>query len=253
MENELRGFAAEGVGMGLALLDTLTPWRRDRLRGFLEGPGRDQAYMLHVGAGWALAWPLTSPRRLLTRLDPLLGWMALDGFGFHRAFFHWERTSVRQILPRRLGKDTRWFFDIGVGRRLWFLDDPGLGSTLAAIAAFPPSRQGDLWTGLGEACTFGGGREPAALDELRQAAGPWLPQLAQGVAFSAEVRERAGNPAPHAELACRRICGMSAAETAAACREAGLGLPHDGKLPACEVWRRRLHRRFGDLRGLQGP
>ena len=31
---ELRGFAYEGAGMGLALLDTLTPWRRDRLHGF---------------------------------------------------------------------------------------------------------------------------------------------------------------------------------------------------------------------------
>ena len=39
VELELRGFAFEGAAMGLALLDWLTPWRRDRLRTFLRGAG----------------------------------------------------------------------------------------------------------------------------------------------------------------------------------------------------------------------
>ena len=46
---ELRGFAFEGAAMGLALLDLLTPWRRDRLGKFLQGAGGAHAYMIHVG------------------------------------------------------------------------------------------------------------------------------------------------------------------------------------------------------------
>ncbi|MGH8055735.1 MAG: DUF1702 family protein, partial [Candidatus Entotheonellia bacterium] len=36
---ELRGFAFEGAAMGLALLDFLTPWRRNRWQEFRKGPG----------------------------------------------------------------------------------------------------------------------------------------------------------------------------------------------------------------------
>jgi len=75
MEPELCGFAFEGAGMGLFLLDLLTPWRRNRLRGFLCGHGAPHAYMVHVGAGWALAQLGRRVDRALTRFDPLLhGW-----------------------------------------------------------------------------------------------------------------------------------------------------------------------------------
>jgi hypothetical protein len=37
IEPELRGFAFEGAGMALALLDRLTPWNRSRLRDLIEG------------------------------------------------------------------------------------------------------------------------------------------------------------------------------------------------------------------------
>ena len=247
---ERRGFAAEGVGMGLALLDSLTPWRRDRLLGFAQGPGRDQAYMLHVGAGWALAWPLASPQQMLARLDPVLGWMTLDGFGFYASFFRGRRTVVRQLYPRRLWGRGREVFDIGIGRRLWFLDDPGIGSALDVVAAFPPSRRSALWSGLGEACAFGGGRDESALLALRRAAGPYLADLAQGVAFSAEVREQGGNPAPHTELACRTVCGMSAAEAAAIVQDTASALPPESELPGLAVWRLGVQQCFGDLRGL---
>ncbi|HEY4564871.1 MAG TPA: DUF1702 family protein, partial [Thermoanaerobaculia bacterium] len=46
IDPELWGFAHEGVGLGLCLLDSLPPWRR-RFDAFLEGPGAGQPYMLH--------------------------------------------------------------------------------------------------------------------------------------------------------------------------------------------------------------
>src|SRR3954451_7209699 len=88
---ELWGFAYEGAGLGLALLDSLPPWRR-RFSAFLAGAGGSQPHMLHVGAGWVLARLPVSPARFLARFDPLLCWMPLDGLGFHEAFYHWRRT-----------------------------------------------------------------------------------------------------------------------------------------------------------------
>jgi hypothetical protein len=244
VEPELRGFAYEGAGLGLALLDALTPWRRDRLAAFLRGPGAAQIYMLHVGMGWALARLPVSVRRFQAGLDPLCRWMALDGFGFHEAFYRWRRTVERQEAPARVFGYALRPFDFGVGRRLWFTPGDEVGHIVRYVAAFPPSRQGDLWTGIGEACTFAGGRGEDALREIRRAAGPYAPQLGQGVAFSAKARVRAGNPAAHTELACRLLCGRSAGEAATLTDETLAGLPPDGEVPAFETWRRRIQERL---------
>ncbi|MFL6232737.1 MAG: DUF1702 family protein [Thermoanaerobaculia bacterium] len=244
IDPELLGFAHEGVGLGLALLDSLPPWRQSRFSAFLRGPGAGQPYMLHVGAGWVLARLPVPPARFLARFDPILRWMALDGFGFHEAFFHWRRTVELRRVPAWLPAQGRGQFDVGVGRRLWFTPEVETGRLPGIIGAFPADRQGDLWTGIGEACAFAGVRGPEALAGVPRAAGGFAPQLGQGAAFAAKVRERGGNPAPHTELACRLFCRMSAAEAAALTDEALAGLPPDGEVPAFEVWRRRIQNRL---------
>ncbi len=237
---ELSGFAYEGAGLGLALLDCLAPGRRDRLLRFLRGPGADQVYMLHVGAGWALARLPVSLRRFQARLDPFFRWLAFDGLGFHEAFYRWRRTVEHRQLPRRISGYAIQPFDVGVGRRLWFTPGEETGHISRTIATFPASRQGDLWAGIGEACTFAGGRGEEAIREIRRAAGGFAPQLGQGAAFSAKVRQRAGNPAAHTEVACRLLCGLSAAAAAALTDETLNGLPPDGEVPAIEIWRQRV-------------
>jgi hypothetical protein len=243
---EFQGFAYEGAGMALALLDTLIPGRRDRLARFLAGPGDAHAYIIHVGAGWILARLPLSPERLLARLhDPLLRWLALDGYGFHEGFFRWPRAVERREVPRKLRGYARRGFDHGLGRSLWFVDGADVRLIPRTIGAFPAGRRADLWSGVGLACGYAGGRGRADLEALRRAAEPYVPELAQGVAFAAEARERVGNPAEHTELAAQVICGASAAAAAAVTEETGRNLPADGAgEPAFEVWRQRIQDRF---------
>ncbi|MBW8874125.1 MAG: DUF1702 family protein [Acidobacteria bacterium] len=250
VERDFRGFAYEGAGMALALLDTLIPGRRDRLARFLAGPGEAQRYIVHVGAGWVMARLPVSPRRYLSRLaDPLLRWLALDGYGFHEGFFRWPRSVGRQEVPRRLQGYYRRGFDQGLGRSLWFVEGADVDRLPWTIGAFPAARQPDLWSGLGLALGYAGGREQAAVEALLAAAGPHAPQLAQGVVFAAEARQRAGNPTPQTGLACRVVWGLPAAETAAVADEARRDLPPDrpGE-PAYEVWRRRIQDVFTERR-----
>lgn len=245
VERDFRGFAYEGAGMALALLDTVIPGRRsrrDRLARFLAGSGDAHTYIVHVGAGWVMARIPVSPERYLARLaDPLLRWLALDGYGFHEGFFHAPKSVVLQQVPRRLRGYLLRGFDQGLGRSLWFVDGADVERLPRTIAAFPAARQSDLWGGLGLACGYAGGRTQAELESLLAAAGSHAPALAQGVAFAAKARQRAGNLTPQTELACQVIWRLPAAAVAAVSDEALHDLPPDrpGE-PAFEVWRRRI-------------
>jgi hypothetical protein len=241
------GFAYEGAAMALTLLDVLTPWRRDRLQRLLAGPGDAHLYIVHVGAGWALARLPVPVDWLLARLDPNLRWLTLDGYGFHDGFFHWPRTITRQEVPRRLRGYARRAYDLGVGRSLWFVEGAGAGRIAARIAAFPAARRRELWSGVGLACAYAGGADAGALADLCQAAAADRPALAQGVAFAATARARAGNPTPDTELACRTICSMTSDKAAALAERTRPAAAHPSfaaDLPPFEVWRQRIQQLF---------
>lgn len=241
---EQRGFAFEGAAMGVALLDFLQPWRRSRFLDFYHGPGQPHCYLLLVGVGWAMARLPVSVGRTLARLDPLLRWLALDGYGFHEGFFHWPQAVDGRRVPRKISGYGARAFDQGVGRSLWFVEGAVPERIAATIGRFPEPRQGDLWSGVGLACGYAGGIERAAVERLTELAGPHLGDFGQGVAFAAAARQRAGNLAPATDLACGVVWGLGAEEVAEIALAAGVDLPTDGPEPPFELWRQNIQDRL---------
>lgn len=238
VDRELRGFAYEGAAMALALLDQLVP-RRDRLGAFLAGPAAPHVYMAHVGAGWALARLRRGPRALRT-LDPLLRWLALDGYGFHAGYFAPRRHLEDQRVPRRMTGYAARAFDQGLGRCAWFAAGGDPARAAACVERFPSHRRPDLWSGLGLAVAYAGPCSAEGLAALREAGAGHARQLGQGAAFAAAARERAGNSAAHTDLACRALAGRPASDAAALVTAARAGLPSGGDEPGYEVWRARI-------------
>jgi enediyne biosynthesis protein E3 len=240
----LRGFAYEGAAMGCAILDFLTPWSRGRFAQLLAA-APEHIYMLHVGFGWAMARLRRLPWRTGRELDSLLRWLAVDGYGFHQGYFRWERYIRDAVPPAELSGYARRAFDQGLGRSLWFVCGASAGRIAAAVARFDPERQADLWSGAGLACAYAG---EAPVDEIRalaDLAGPHRPAAAQGAAFAAKARLRAGNPAAHTGEACQVLCGLDLQRAAAITDEAARDLPDTGSGPAYEIWRRRIQSQFG--------
>jgi hypothetical protein len=247
VELEQQGFAFEGAAMALALLDLLLPGRRDRLRSFLAGPARHHSYMVHIGSGWALARLRRPPERFMTRLDPLICWLALDGYGFHEGYFHSRRSVEAREVPPRLRGYAACAFDQGLGRSIWFVEGADVAAIKKRVDSFAAERQADLWGGVGLAACYAGGVDTKALQTLGEGAGQFRPHVAQGAAFAAKARDKAGISTQQTETACKILCGLSAKEAVLWTDAAMEDLPQRGPTdtePAYEVWRSRLRARF---------
>jgi len=243
---EQRGFVFEGAAMGLVICDFLAPWRQSRWQAFLQGPGAAHTYMLHVGAGWAMA-RLPGFGGMLKNLDPLLRWLVLDGYGFHEGYFHSNKSIVSQIYPNSISGYGYCAFDQGLGRSFWFVYGADAQRIASIINDFPLSRRKALWSGVGLAAAYAGGVAVADLQTLAELADQYQPQLAQGAAFAAKARQLASNPAEHTQNACRIFCRTTADVAAGITDQALLDLPFDDStLPAYEYWRQRIQASFSE-------
>jgi len=254
----LRGFAYEGAGMGLAVLDGLPFGRSDNVSRFLETPrGEAYRYLVYVGIGWAMAriprfrWPKPAS------LDPMLVPLVLDGYGFHQAYFKTARYVDGQYRDPsfpwpggRQGGHANNAIDQGIGRALWFIG--GIAPDLVAdkVDAFPAARRADLWSGVGLAATYAGGVDADELRTVWRRAGEHRANLAQGSAFAADARVRAGIVPEHSALATRMFCGATPEEVARLTTALRPAFPVDGDVPAYEVWRQRLVNEFVSIGGV---
>ena len=236
----LRSYAYEGAAMGLTGFDCFFPWK-NRLKAYMAGPGAPHIYMVHIGAGEALALLRRKPEPFIERLeDRVICWLVMDGYGFNNGFFHRKRYVERQRVPKHLSPYGRRIFDQGLGRSIFFTDGAKVERVASTIAQFPQARQADLWLGVGVGCTYVGGLDRTEMEALRTAAGPYSPQMAVGAAFVAKGRKLAGNPVSHTETACEVFCGLTADQAAQLTDRGFENLPIDGPEPAFEILQQRL-------------
>jgi hypothetical protein len=241
---ELRGIAYEGAGMGLTVLDALLPWKK-RLQAFLVGPGARYAGLVYIGAGLVLPRMPKKPEKFIKQLDPVLGWLVLDGYGFYEGFFSSKRYIEEKAVPVHLSPYARRVFDHGMGRSLWFSTGANPDRISAAIDAFPSDRHADLWSGIGLACAYAAGVvDRAAIEKLRTLSGPHWSQLGVGSAIASRFRLQSGHAAPHTELACDVLWGCSSDMVAHIVELAMQDLPLESKEPAYEIWRKRIEEQF---------
>ena len=240
---EQRGFAYEGAGMGLALLDLFTPGSGHRLARLLEGHGRPHLYEIHGGAGWMLARLRLRPRNRLPALEPFLRSCAIDGYGFHEGAFRPKPYVVRQSRPRRLRGYQLRAFDQGLGRALWFVNCADPERIERMIDGFAEDRRADLWSGIGLAATYSVAAQPGTLEALRELSGRYRLEVAKGSAFGATMRHTGGIVVEHTRTACEALAGCSVEEAAELANGARAGLEpsEDGY----GQWRVRVERALG--------
>lgn len=214
-DREYKGFAYEGAAMSLALRDIFF-FKGNRLERFISQEGKEHIYMSYVGAGWALArCPHVNFKKYIDRLDPILKWLVIDGYGFHDGYFYPQKAILQQVVPKKLleGYASRAYTQ-GIGRSLWFFTGGEINEIVTSIESFPESRRSDLWSGIGLASAYAGGKNSEVYENLKRLSNNYWPDLAQGVAFACKARHLANLITEHTEYASSIICGVSSIEAA---------------------------------------
>lgn len=236
---EWLGIVCEGSALGLALLDHVTPWNRNRWLSFTEKEGARHIHVAYIALGIAQAYLKQPVLERLENLDSIWKWLVVDGFGFHHGYnqshnFLYCRGTLKGLNSPAAIKA----FHQGLGRSLWFVENGRIEKIAKIISLHKKARRQDLWTGVGVAAAYAGGATNEALALLTSAAGTFSPALCQGVAFASMVRSQSESQAAHTERACQIICRLSAEECAAVAEEALNDLPKTDE--AYEIWRQRI-------------
>jgi enediyne biosynthesis protein E2 len=256
VEPEMRGFAYEGATMACTVLDAMAAGRGHRARDLLSGPAVPHTFLTYIGIGFAMArlprplWRTVLPDLTGTPYYPTMSWLAVDGYGFDRAYFDTATvvTAQRRLRPYPWLGRADYFphaVDQGIGRALWFIHGGVAPAVTAAVDRFPAERRADLWSGVGLAATFAGGCEPAGLATLRRDAGAHPAHLAQGSVFAAKARAFSGYEPAHTAGAVGALTGLTVPEAVALADEATtIGVPASDGRTEYEVWRAAVRRHF---------
>ena len=255
VEPEMRGFAYEGAAMAYTIRDVM-PGRSNRTRELLLGPGQPHIFLTYIGIGFAMArlprpvWKKVLPDLSGTPFYPTMNWLAVDGYGFDRAYFDTKRWVDEQKVPAPYpwNGSPEYFLravDQGIGRALWFIHGARGPAVAAAVGRFALSRQPDLWSGVGLAATFAGGCPPDEMAALRLSAGEHQAELGLGVVFAIKARTYSGFVPPHTEAACRALAQLSVEEALDLADRTEVDPAGKGPVPQYELWRQRIREGLG--------
>jgi hypothetical protein len=255
---EVLGFAYEGAAMACTVLDAMRGGRGRKTAELLSGPGRPHLFLAYIGIGFAMArlprplWRKVVPDLPGSPYHPTMSWLAVDGYGFDRAYFdtrHWV-DEQREPKPYPWQGCPEYFpraIDQGIGRALWFIHGARPAQVAAAVQRFDARRQADLWSGVGLAATFAGGATGEDLAGLRRAAGEYRAEVALGMVFAVKARVYAGFVPAHTDIAAAALGDLP---VAAAVQLADGTAVHDSDsatIPAYELWRQKIRAHFGSL------
>jgi hypothetical protein len=200
-EPQFCGFAHEGVGMCLTLLDFFKD--RQRVERYFPQCAGSHDYLLVLGVGFALArlpWVRGGVETYARRVPPGFDGLVMNGYGFHEGCFksggYLERVEVPDLTA-----DGARCFDHGLGRALWFICGASPERITQTLSRIPTARHPDLWAGLGTACCYAGraytdlAEYDRILTRLDEMVGPETrAPFHLGVILAAMLQVRAKNP-----------------------------------------------------------
>ncbi|MCX6198220.1 MAG: DUF1702 family protein [Bacteroidetes bacterium] len=207
---EFRSIAYESASMSIALEDLkqgeqLTNWFQ-----FLNEVASAHATQVHVGLGWAFAQQLKNPIAYLTKLNPMMRYRVLDGYGYYEGIFRRRRSIINHLKLQVDDAVASAALDQGLGRSIWYLNKGIIDDAKIMIEGFAIERHKDLWRGLGIAIAYVGGCDEEMLKDFFSKSDFYKTQLATGAVMALVSRDSAKYISTDTELACKVFCNKTA-------------------------------------------
>ncbi|MVO98893.1 DUF1702 family protein [Paenibacillus lutrae] len=189
-----RGFAYEGVGLGLGVKASLSLGKGRRFESYLHQLSPGHLYQYYVGLGWYLSirhrFDYEAMAGWLRQLDSRYAPIVFDGVGFKTALYHYrENKQIIQKLTSFPYPYQRVCYQ-GLGRSLWFLHEFDLKEVSAEIETLPSSFRNDAFSGAGIAVAYSMFDQVAHTAEADlQIPLAYRASFRQGLAFGWEARK----------------------------------------------------------------
>lgn len=232
-----RGFAYEGAGFAAGLLSV--EGRPSTLRSLRADEGWRYRHLIHVGVGWAMA-ALRCRLSQIWRLDPLLGGLAYNGYGFSKYFLarpEQRPRLVSQLRPSTAGR----IIAQGMGRAMWWEAAANPDHIVDRIRPARPLLRGDFLCGAALAAVYAGQGAPGSGQYILRAAGSDAPHVAVGALFGAVARHSHGHNVEVAGPRLAEFCPRLSVDDAANLAESATqGLDTIRTPMAYLIWQERL-------------
>lgn len=171
-----------------------------------EAIATENPVAIHEGIGHALCQQRIEIDFIPHVTATFWGWMAVDGYGCHAAYFRWPDVIEKQKIPECLDEIGQKAFDQGVGRGIWLMGAADPKTINRIVCSFPYERRADMWSGIGMMIGMWGADDSTDMRRFLLASKRWRPWLQLGVAFSTLARHQAGKMMDYTKDACHVIC-----------------------------------------------
>lgn len=249
IELSQKGFYHEGSAMAFALTDCLFLKRPSKFRviqNIHEWP--NFSYLKHVGVGWVFAKVPWARTFLFNKLDPVRRWLAIDGWGFHDAFFKTTKTLGKNF-PLSLENEEINVYLQGIGRALWFIKGSEPQLIFKFISQCPSHYRAALWSGVGLAVTYAGCHEKNKflLDQIKDLSGTYILNLQQGVAFGATAAFKGETVSEQTIHTCNVLTGQTVEHLSKLCDDSEGILPRDGSVKTYLFWQENISKELREV------
>jgi hypothetical protein len=188
-----RGFAYEGLGMGLGARSLFRWNEKKSFERHIELISPRYLYQYYVGLGWWLStrygFRPSGYRRCLQVISPRYGPIVFDGAGFKAGLF---RFAGNPGIVRRFavfGPVGERVCYQGLGRSLWFLNEFDISRLIRSLESIPSERRADTMSGAGLAVAYSMFDDPHLAIWIRERVPSDLrAAFTQGLAFGWESR-----------------------------------------------------------------
>lgn len=179
-----RSLAYESASFYLGYKDLISSDSLKNWYTFYSSADKTHEFHILIGLGWSIAksekYDILNSKWIENEFFRAF---ILDGFGYYMALYKGRKTILNKQVPEWMNSNDQKSFDLGIGRRLWYLYNDDLNKLDQVISDFEPERIPYLVGGIGSAFSYVSGFSDVDLQSVRIQLDPYWKHFVSGATY----------------------------------------------------------------------